>query len=414
MAVLDGHDRADLTDVWDGPWEPAPPWVPALPAADEPDVALLEALESVIAGLKERSADVVRRRLGQSPEGAETLQEIGDSYEVTRERIRQIEKTAIGRIGSAAKKRPPRGTPTATHDVTARLAFAFRSLRRTERGRYLRATFPDANVEVLSRILASCGPAPRNEIVRWVEEFEEFRSAEGRRERREAWARGRWDRFSSGAIWPAELSGDGWFPRAPCRAVGPDGGQLRSEKLGRNVEYESGLEERLLTLIERAPEVAEYCEQPFRIDYPWFGGQRVYVPDIAVRLTDGRALLIEAKPRTAWADAVNLAKWNAASRWCEQRGWGFLVADDRGHPGELFGAAGVEDYVALERLTEAGPAAWAQMRRHWFGRSRSWMTLITTSLTYGFAIRRAPFEVWRARKSPWLHALGRTSRSLPT
>lgn len=415
MAVIDGHQRPDLpADVWDGPWEPAVPWIPTLPNADEPDVALVEALDRVLGGLKQRSAAIVRRRLGQSPEGAETLQEIGDSYELSRERIRQIEKAAIGGIRSAATKRLPRGAPRATDEVTARLSLAFRSLRRIERGRYLRETFPDANIDVLARILEACGPAPMDEIVRWIMEFEEFRYTERRRERREVSATDRWARFASGAIWPVDQDSESWFPRTPCRVVGPDGGRLRSTKLGREVEYESGLEARLLRLIERAPDVAEYCEQPFRIDYPWFSGSRVYVPDFAVRLTDGRSLLIEAKPRSAWADAINLAKWNAASRWCGQRGWGFLVADERGHPGELWGAAGKDDYVALEHLTEPGPAAWAQMRRHWFEAGRSWTTLITTSLTYGFAIRRSPFEVWRARKSPWLDGLARTSGLAPT
>lgn len=48
--------------------------------------------------LTSKEADVLRRRFGLSEQGEETLEHIGNVYQVTRERIRQIEGTSIKKI----------------------------------------------------------------------------------------------------------------------------------------------------------------------------------------------------------------------------------------------------------------------------------------------------------------------------
>lgn len=171
------------------------------------------------------------------------------------------------------------------------------------------------------------------------------------------------------------------------------------------MQTESGLEAHVIGVLEAADDVESYCEQPVWIRYPWFGETRRYVPDLAVQLGDGRVIVIEVKPRPLWADGINLAKWNAAMRWCSQRGWGFAVVDGRGHPGDLLGLSDSSDFALLEELTEHGPADFARLRTAWFGSGRSWTPLLSAALRYGFAFRRAPFRVQRARRSPWLTAL---------
>ncbi len=56
-------------------------------------------LNKAFAGLKRKQRHVLKRRFGLTNGEKKTLQEIGDSYGVTRERIRQIEKAAIKRLG---------------------------------------------------------------------------------------------------------------------------------------------------------------------------------------------------------------------------------------------------------------------------------------------------------------------------
>ena len=58
-----------------------------------------EAVEGVLSKLEDREAAVIRMRFGIGQNQDSTLEELGNQYDVTRERIRQIEATAMRKIG---------------------------------------------------------------------------------------------------------------------------------------------------------------------------------------------------------------------------------------------------------------------------------------------------------------------------
>src|SRR5689334_5221997 len=58
----------------------------------------LDLVTALFRGLSEKEEDVLRRRFGLSGGDPETLEDIGSKYGVTRERIRQIQSAAIGKI----------------------------------------------------------------------------------------------------------------------------------------------------------------------------------------------------------------------------------------------------------------------------------------------------------------------------
>lgn len=58
----------------------------------------LEVISQLLHGLSEKEADVLKRRYGLDGAAKETLEAIGTSYQVTRERIRQIENLAVKKI----------------------------------------------------------------------------------------------------------------------------------------------------------------------------------------------------------------------------------------------------------------------------------------------------------------------------
>jgi hypothetical protein len=60
-----------------------------------------EVVSQLLKNLTGREEDVLRRRHGLLGKEAETLEKIGETYRVTRERIRQIEKTAINKINKS-------------------------------------------------------------------------------------------------------------------------------------------------------------------------------------------------------------------------------------------------------------------------------------------------------------------------
>lgn len=83
-------------------------WDDLLPESEEEnaiDQAETEKIvEEVLAELKDRQADVIRMRFGIGREAPMTLEEIGQFYGVTRERIRQIEVKALGRLSHPERK----------------------------------------------------------------------------------------------------------------------------------------------------------------------------------------------------------------------------------------------------------------------------------------------------------------------
>jgi len=59
---------------------------------------LQESIEEVLSTLTEKESNVIKYRFGLNGERPHSLKEIGDKYNLTKERIRQIEKKAISRL----------------------------------------------------------------------------------------------------------------------------------------------------------------------------------------------------------------------------------------------------------------------------------------------------------------------------
>jgi RNA polymerase primary sigma factor len=62
-------------------------------------------LELLVKTLSPVEADVIRRRYGLDDEQEQTLQEIGNEYRRSRERIRQIEARALAKLRRALRRR---------------------------------------------------------------------------------------------------------------------------------------------------------------------------------------------------------------------------------------------------------------------------------------------------------------------
>lgn len=84
-------------------------WDKLLPEPSEVDVFDQAETERIVkealADLPERQADVIRMRFGMGRETDMTLEEIGQIYGVTRERIRQIEAKGLDRLSHPGRKR---------------------------------------------------------------------------------------------------------------------------------------------------------------------------------------------------------------------------------------------------------------------------------------------------------------------
>jgi len=76
-----------------------------LPHSSEPPLLPAEAITRVLCDLNERETEIIKRRNGLDGGVVETLEQIGFDFGVTRERIRQLEKKAFGRLTVGSRRR---------------------------------------------------------------------------------------------------------------------------------------------------------------------------------------------------------------------------------------------------------------------------------------------------------------------
>jgi RNA polymerase primary sigma factor len=77
---------------------------PAVPEQMESSETQDEML-TLLAGLKPIEADILRKRFGLATDRERTLKEIGDEYRLSRERVRQLQEQALGKMRRAMAKR---------------------------------------------------------------------------------------------------------------------------------------------------------------------------------------------------------------------------------------------------------------------------------------------------------------------
>ncbi|MBI9096867.1 MAG: RNA polymerase sigma factor RpoD/SigA [Spirochaetaceae bacterium] len=75
-----------------------------LPEEEFMDKSLVEDINSVLLTLSEKEAEILQFRFGLNHEKPLSLKQIGDKYNLTKERIRQIEKKAISRLQHPSRK----------------------------------------------------------------------------------------------------------------------------------------------------------------------------------------------------------------------------------------------------------------------------------------------------------------------
>ena len=75
------------------------------PFAELVGVSLKEEVDRVLSTLTPREEKVIRMRLGIGEGTESTLEEVGDLFGLTRERVRQIETKALGKLRHPSRRR---------------------------------------------------------------------------------------------------------------------------------------------------------------------------------------------------------------------------------------------------------------------------------------------------------------------
>jgi hypothetical protein len=92
----------------------------------------------------------------------------------------------------------------------------------------------------------------------------------------------------------------------------------------------SPMEMAIFCRLDEDSTVVRYIPEPFRVPYTYKESARSYVPDIFVEYGDGSIEVIEVKPIYQVDHPRNVAKFEAARRFCDERGYKFRIQVVRG------------------------------------------------------------------------------------
>lgn len=209
------------------------------------------------------------------------------------------------------------------------------------------------------------------------------------------------DKWIRDAVWPTS-TGTLSDVAVYCQRI-PDShnriglsGSFHSDKLNRTVSFESLLEEAALGVAERSLRVRSYQEQPCKVSYYRIDGERrIYIPDLLIKLTDGRALLIEVKPLWQMAVTDNRLKSKAGQRFAQENGWGWVTVAYGGRNFSDLLRREIEPTAehALTRALAAGPITWPAMLQL---REEAWITALDVAAyaaQHDVALSMTPYQL---------------------
>jgi hypothetical protein len=315
------------------------------------------------------------RRLGLL-DGQTTLESIGDTLGISRERVRQLQNKALARLQSNARRS---GSPAASLSaVITRIggadsddALALRLLNATDE---LFRCDPVWLVMAMSR-MAGHSSQRAGELAAVAHEHRDVYRRQMRENARAQYELATLDRFvdkwTRDAVWPDTGSTLGTTRTSSNRRRMPNNygigvcGSFRSEKIGRTVYFESRLEESVFTAAEKSSRVLSYQEQPCEVAYTAADGRsRTYYPDLLVTLADGRTVLIEVKPLWQMALTTNRIKCAAGQRFAAERGWGWASVANNGRTYRdlLLRELDNRTRETLTRALATGPISWTAMQ----------------------------------------------------
>lgn len=104
-------------------------------------------------------------------------------------------------------------------------------------------------------------------------------------------------------------------------------GRIYSEKCGRDIQYESGIEKAFINYLESFPKVLKFSEQPITLNYEKAGVKRIYTPDFIVFLEDKTGFFVEVKDLTGMCDARVQRRLEVLIEYSKKYGFGVLLTD---------------------------------------------------------------------------------------
>ncbi|WP_069160008.1 sigma factor-like helix-turn-helix DNA-binding protein [Nocardia altamirensis] len=363
---------------------------------------LLAELIAMQADRKAKDGEILSARLGVTGAPPETLATIGARYDLSRDRIRQLHTKAVGQLlrqaaqsGHRAASVFARRYPIGTRDqqlVRALLVetYATDTDLAAHELSYLKLRIAGHASEDAKRVAGFVA----QRIAAWQKKtnrrLAKLRDAEPR-------ATSQLNPWLGQVDWPGSGTPDA-LPSASARTVDSDDdgrGHFYLDKVGRDVPFDSGLEARLLWILNASDLVDSFQEQPAAVSYELDGADHVSYPSIVARLTDGRVVLIDVEPLGHVAFHVNRVRAAAGRAYAHGRGWGWLVWTGSliGVPDLLARKVDARSTARLTELLDQGPAPWAAVRQVRDETGLELLDFVTLVLRNDWRWDRAPFRL---------------------
>lgn len=104
--------------------------------------------------------------------------------------------------------------------------------------------------------------------------------------------------------------------------------KIGSTKSLKIIHAESLIERDYVRLCNFDPTITKIYYQPIGIRFHYDGMKRRYFPDYLILTEDNRCYLVEVKLKEFVGSNLNRAKFHAAVKLCEEKGWAFLVVTE--------------------------------------------------------------------------------------
>ncbi|MGY1895328.1 sigma factor-like helix-turn-helix DNA-binding protein [Nocardia gipuzkoensis] len=363
---------------------------------------VLGELIALRADQKAKDGDLLTARLGVSGEKPETLARIGARYDLSRDRVRQLHTKAVGQMIRMAQLSGHRAAavlstryPLDARDrqlVRALLVETYATdtdIAATELS-YLKLRLAGHPAEDAKRIAGFV----TQRIAAWQKKtnrrLAKLHDAEPR-------AASQLNPWLDQVDWPGTGAAAA-VPTASARTVDSDDdgrGRFYLDKVGRDVPFDSGLEARLLWILNASDRVETFQEHPAAVTYDLDGARRLHYPSIVARLADGRTVLIDVAPLGHVGFHVNRVKAAAGRAHAHANGWGWLVwtGSRIGVPDLLARPADPTSEQTLRDLLARGPVHWAALREVRARTGLELLDFLALVLRHEWRWDRAPFRL---------------------
>ncbi len=287
----------------------------------------------VCLGTAPRGRDILKKRIGLLQVEKSTLDYIGKQYGISRERVRQIIKRVSNKLSAQSYK-----TKGSYFEAIVKI---LSSIDCEKLVHVLFVEFIDLyGVDYIKVFLQSLFGKDNSEQI--LEIYNNYTYNEREKQKRKLSDENKRSRKQKDVeklkhvlCFPGEKKAyNNTITKKPqLRKINEDNGcrtgEIYLSKAKKVVQYESGIERKVLLFLENNEYVSEINTQCIVIPYEYADKEREYYPDIVIKTVNNEICVLEVKTFFQMPIYQNVLKFRAMHEFCKKNGMGYTIIDER-------------------------------------------------------------------------------------